>query len=150
MRFKRFWVPFCLVLLVATAAYAGSNWPASKIIGALDLGTGTIRGGVSVETASGNGTESATEGQWIFVTATATRTLPAVATSGQSTCYYATTASVLTIDPGGSDVIVLEGTVQTGGVTIVSPGAAGNSVCFLSNGTNWYAVSTSGVWSTGS
>ncbi len=147
---KRFLVPFCFVLLIATAAYAGSNWPASKIIGALDLGTGTIRGGVSVETASGNGTESATVGQWVFVTGTATRTLRPVATSGQSICYYATTASVLTIDPSGSDVIVLAGTVQTGGVTIVSPGAAGNFVCFLSNGTNWYALGVSGAWSTGS
>lgn len=129
---------------------AQSRWPASKVIGSLDLGSGTIRGGVSVETFAITGTEAAAEGQWIFITAAVTRTLPAVATSGQSLCYYTTGANVLTIDPASSEIIVLDGTPLTGGVTIVSSGAAGEFACLLSNGTNWYVLGASGTWAAGS
>jgi hypothetical protein len=118
----------------------------------MDLSTGTLRGGVSVETTGIAGTDTA-EGQWVFVTPDTTpitRTLPAVATSGQSICYYTTTAAVLTIDPASSEVIVLDGAAQTGGVTLVSSAVVGELVCLLSNGTNWYVLGKVGVWAAGS
>ncbi len=139
-----------LCIGMVSPAGAASQWPASKVIGSLDLGSGTIRGGVSVETFAITGTEGACEGQWILITAAVTRTLCPVATSGQSICYYTTGANILTIDPASSDVIVLAGVAQTGGITIVSSGAVGEFVCLLSNGTNWYVLGLSGTWATGS
>lgn len=105
---------------------------------------------VVVETVSGSGSESGAVGQWIFVTDTATRTLPSLGTPGRNLCYFAETANVLTINPAGSDVIVLEGTAQTGGVSIVSAGAAGNFMCLLTKATSWFTLGSSGVWATGS
>ncbi len=147
----RYFAGFVLafVLIFGIGAFR-SNWPASRIIGSMDLGSGTIRGGVSIESFGTAGTEAAAEGQWIYITAAVTRTLPAVGTSGQSLCYYSTGDNVVTIDPTSSDVIVLNGTIQTGGFTIVSPGAAGDLVCLLSDGTNWYTLGIGGVWVVGS
>lgn len=112
----------------------------------LNLGSGTIQGGVAVSSVGTGGTESAATGQWVFVTAAVTRTLPSVSQAGQSICYYSTGANVVTIEVNGTDVIVLDGTALTGGNTIDSPGTAGDFACLLSNGTNWYVLGKAGTW----
>lgn len=119
---------------------------ADDMVGSIDLGSGTIRGAVSIETFAITGTEAAAEGQWIYITAAVTRTLPAVSPTGQSLCYFSTGTNVVTIDPAASDPIVLNGGLLTGGVSIESPGAAGDFVCLLSDGTNWYTLGRSVAW----
>jgi hypothetical protein len=123
---------------------------AIQITGAtgLDIGSGYIRGGVSVESTSGTPHSlTAAEGQWLFVTGAHEVDLPAVATSGQSACFFATTAAAITIDPNASEVIVLGGTAKTGGDPLVSTAAAGSFICLLSNGTYWYTLGANGSWS---
>jgi hypothetical protein len=121
---------------------------ATNTTGSLDLGAGTIRGGVSVETTtSTTHALGAAEGQWLFADETGATEIdiPALA-SGSSFCVYSATAQVLSIDPNGTEVIVLDGTTLSAGEMIDSPGAIGDFICLLSNGTNWYTLGRSGTW----
>ena len=124
---------------------ANPSMGVTGLSGILDLGTGTISGGVVV-TVTGTGALVDATGNWVFVTAAVSMDLPAVSTAGQSVCLYATGDNLLTIDQDSSDVIVLYGTPGTGGVGIKSAGAAGDFVCLLSDGTSWYVLGISGAW----
>lgn len=118
--------------------------------GNLDLGTGTIRGAVSIETTDGTSpdTVAAAEGQWLFTDDSLAYELdlPAL-TSGASLCIYSPTAHAITIDPNGTEVIVLDGVAESAGEAVVqTTPTAGDFVCLLSNGTNWYTLGKSGDW----
>jgi hypothetical protein len=80
-------------------------------------------------------TLSAAEARTGFVQMTVTGEvdLPAAATAGFGTmvCFYARDAEVITLDPNGSEKIVLEGVAQGAGVTITSDGAAGDFTCLV-------------------
>lgn len=131
-----------------------TNIPGAQITGSIDLGSGTIRGGVSTEsTTSTTHSLTAAEGQWLFAdeAGTTTISLPALS-AGASVCVYAATDQQVIIDPNGSQVIVLNGSALTGGFKIASPvagGNAGNYACLLSNGTNWYVLGKAGTWTDG-
>lgn len=127
-----------------------TNIPGANVTGSIDLGTGTIRGGVSVEsTTSTTHALAAAEGQWLFAdeAGATTVTLPALS-AGASVCVYLQTDQQVNIDPNASQVIVLDGTPLSGGDRIQSPASptAGNYACLLSNGTNWYVLGKAGVW----
>lgn len=105
---------------------------------------------VTIDSVNTSNAELIANGQYIFVTAAVTRTLPAVSPTGQSLCYYSNGANIVTIDPASTEVIVLNGTVLTGGFTIISPGNAGDLICLLSDGTKWYTLGRIGTWIAGS
>ena len=52
-------------------------------------------------------------------------------TGGETICISDDAGSVVTIDPNGSDVIVLNGTAQAGGDAIVSTGTRGDFCCMI-------------------
>ena len=143
------------VMFATGGAWTTDTTPAinvSDFTGSLDLGTGTIRGAVSVDTTDGTSPDTVVaEGNWIFTDDSVAYTLdlPSVTTSGQNFCVYSPTAHVITLHPSGTDVIVLDGTALTGGNTIDSAGGAGDFICLLSNGTNWYTLGRSGAWADG-
>ena len=130
-----------------------TNIPAANVTGSLDLGTGTIRGAVSIEsTTSTSHTLASAEGQWLLAdeTGTTTVSLPA-ASSGANVCVYAKTDQQIHIDPNGVQVMVLNGTALTGGNKISSPASptAGNFACVLSDGTSWFVLGKAGTWTDG-
>lgn len=128
----------------------------------LDLGTGTIRGGVCTEYATAATIASGfaagdMEGCWYFITSgTDTIVLPAITADGQSACFYAVGANVITLDPNASDQIRRsDGTLQTAGVTITSPATAGSFGCFISVNSSgaddeWVLLGANGTWAVGS
>jgi hypothetical protein len=96
------------------------------------------------------GTDDSLEsyGGVIYVTASATITLPAVA-DGMNVTFLSVGAITITIDPNASDLIMRDGTAQADGVTIVSPGASGDvAVLTYYDSTGWYASTNS--WTQGS
>lgn len=127
-----------------------TNIPAANLTGSIDLGTGTIRGAVAIEsTTSASHSLASAEGQWLFADegSATTISLPALS-AGASVCVYLATDQQVNIDPNASQVIVLDGTALSGGDRIQSPASptAGNYACLLSNGTNWYVLGKAGVW----
>ncbi len=77
--------------------------------------------------------------------------LPAAAGySGRGLMVYNTGAFTVTIDPNGSEVIVRDGNVQTGGVTFTLSSGAGNFVALLSDGARWVTLGYKGTLSVGS
>jgi hypothetical protein len=76
--------------------------------------------------------------------------LPA-AVAGMNLMIYVTGTNLTTIDPNGSDVIVRDGTAQTGGVTMTLSGAAGNYVTLFADAVNhWVTGGFKGTLSAGS
>lgn len=63
---------------------------------------------------------------------------------------YNTGAFTITIDPNGSEVIVRDGTVQTGGVTMTLSSGAGNYVSLICDGVRWVTLGYKGVLAAGS
>jgi hypothetical protein len=77
--------------------------------------------------------------------------LPAAASyTGRGILIYNTGAFTITIDPNGSEVIVRDGTVQTGGVTFTLSSGAGNYVALLSDGARWVTLGYKGTLTEGS
>lgn len=95
----------------------------------------------------GNGTSVLNSGE--FVTATATRTLPATAglADGDLVIYACTTANPLTVTANTGQTIRLGTAVTASGGTAVST-AIGDSLTLRFNATavSWYAVSSVGIW----
>lgn len=131
--------------------YNGTNWiilaVSPNVLGVTyiekyeELHTGADS--ISIDTSTGQG-----YGSVHYVNATATITLPAVV-DGTSFTIVAIGAVTITVDPNASDLIVRDGTAQTDGVTIVSPGAAGDIATFTYyDATGWYASTNS--WTQGS
>lgn len=87
----------------------------------------------------------------VWTNTTSTYTLPAVASyAGRSVGFYVTGTNAITIDPNASEVIVRDGTAQTGGVTLTLTGAAGNYVFLFSTGTRWVTFGYKGTLAAGS
>jgi hypothetical protein len=88
-------------------------------------------------------------GFMLFYGATGEIDLPAGA-SGMNGCVYNTGAFTVTFDPNGSEVIVRDGTAQTGGVTMTLSSGAGNYVCMVHDGTKWVTLGFKGTLAQGS
>src|SRR4030042_361049 len=88
-------------------------------------------------------------GRIIFYGATGTINLPAGVT-GMSIVIYNTGAFTITIDPDGTEVVVRDGTVQTGGVSFTLSSGAGNYVTLVNDGTRWITLGYKGTLAVGS
>lgn len=114
--------------------------------------TGIITGAISVITTT-DGSESPTMYGQMYIAdhATAgndtTYTLPAVIT-GMSGCFYdfGGGAGTILLSPNAADNIVLDGTAASDDEDAQSPGADGDFLCLLSDGTSWYSLGRSGAW----
>jgi hypothetical protein len=73
------------------------------------------------------------------------------AVAGMNFCIYEAAATVLTVEPYSSDVIVLNGTALTGGHNFTLTAAAGNYVCMFSDAANhWITLGFKGTLADGS
>ncbi len=87
----------------------------------------------------------------VWTNTTTTYALPAASTyAGKAVIFYVTGTNLITIDPNGSEVIVRDGTAQTGGVTMTLAGVAGNYVCMVCDGTRWITLGFKGTLAAGS
>ena len=135
-----------------------TNLDAADITGSLSLADGTITASTVTEFATAATLATLTEdelgGKWFFVlSGTGTIVLPEITETGHSACFYSVTAAVITLDTDATDEFVLDGVAGTAGVTIVSPGAAGDFICLIGRevGGNdqWFTLGRSGAWATG-
>lgn len=117
--------------------------------------TGMLAGGVCTiikSSAYTIGTDHAYEKYRciVFVSGVTTITLPAIGV-GMSFCIYSTDANIKTIDPNNSDRIRLDGTAQSDGISIVSSGVAGESICLVYDSADgWTTMGKAGTWAQGS
>jgi hypothetical protein len=87
----------------------------------------------------------------IWTNTTTEYDLPAAAGyAGRAVVFYVTGTNAITIDPNASEVIVRDGTAQTGGVTLTLTGAAGNYVALFCTGTRWVTLGYKGTLAAGS
>jgi len=70
--------------------------------------------------------------------------------TGRGIIIYNTGAYTITIDPNGSEVIVRDGTVQSGGVSITLSSGAGNYVSLFCDGARWITLGYKGTLAEGS
>ena len=86
----------------------------------------------------------------LYYGATGTVNLPA-ATAGMNLVIYNTGAFTVTIDPNGTDVVVRDGTAQSGGVSFTLSSGAGNYVTLVADAANhWTTVGYKGTLAQGS
>jgi len=86
----------------------------------------------------------------VFTDTTTTYALPATAGYvNKAVMFYVTGTNAITIDPNGSEVIVRDGTAQTGGVTMTLTGAAGNYVSMICDGVRWITLGFKGTLAAG-
>lgn len=77
--------------------------------------------------------------------------LPAASTyADKGIIIYNTGSFILTIDANGSEVLVRDGTVQTGGVSLTLSAGAGNFVNLISDGSRWITLGYKGTLAQGS
>lgn len=87
----------------------------------------------------------------IWTNTTTEYDLPAVASNtGKAVIFYVVGTNLITLDPNASEIIVRNGTAQTGGVTMTLAGVAGNYVCLVCDGTRWVTLGFSGTLAAGS
>lgn len=87
----------------------------------------------------------------VFTNTTTTYALPAAAGyAGRGVIFYVVGTNLITIDPNASEVIVRDGTAQTGGVTMTLAGVAGNYVAMMCDGTRWVTLGFKGTLAAGS
>jgi hypothetical protein len=88
--------------------------------------------------------------QLIWYGATGEVDLPAAAGyTGRGLILYNTGAFTVTFDPNASEVIVRDGTVQTGGVSFTLSTGAGNYVAIVSDGARWVTLGFKGTLTAG-
>jgi len=87
-------------------------------------------------------------GATLYYGATGEIDLPA-GVDGMNLVIYNTGAFTVTIDPNGSEVIVRDGTSQTGGVTMTLSNGAGNYVVLVFDGTQWVTKGYKGTLAAG-
>ncbi len=138
-------------LLIAGPAAAQFSWPASKIAGNLDLGSGTIRGAVDVNTETiASVTIAAAEayGTWHVANYAPPQGSPMpAAVAGLNFCNYSQLAQVLTLTPSTGDTITLDDTKLDASDEVDSPGEIGNLLCFLSHiDDEWVSLGRAGGW----
>jgi hypothetical protein len=87
----------------------------------------------------------------VWYGATGTINLPAAAGyTGRGILIYNTGAFTITIDPNGSEIVVRDGTAQTGGVNFTLSSGAGNFVALISDGVRWITLGFKGTLTVGS
>lgn len=87
----------------------------------------------------------------VYYGATGELDLPAAASyTGRGLAIYNTGAFTITVDPNASEVIVRDGTAQTGGVSFTLSSGAGNFVNLISDGQRWITLGFKGTLSVGS
>lgn len=87
----------------------------------------------------------------VYYGATGTITLPAVASyTNRGITIYNTGAFTITVDSTGSEVLVRDGTAQTGGVSFTLSSGAGNFVNLISDGEKWITLGYKGTLAQGS
>ena len=86
------------------------------------------------------------KGQVIYVTATATLTLPAVTDDGMLVTVYSTTAAAVMVNPDDADRIVLNGAAGGAG-KLTSDSQAGSFIVLHNDDADgWRTLGRSGVW----
>lgn len=87
----------------------------------------------------------------VWYGATGQINLPAAAGyTGRGILIYNTGVFTVTVEPNGSEVIVRDGTVQTGGVNFTLSSGAGNFVALISDGARWVTLGYKGSMFVGS
>jgi hypothetical protein len=87
----------------------------------------------------------------VWYGATGVINLPAASGyAGRGIGIYNTGAFTITIDPNGSEVIVRDGTAQTGGVSMTLSSGAGNYVFLFCDGARWITFGYKGTLAQGS
>jgi hypothetical protein len=87
----------------------------------------------------------------VFTGVTGTINLPAAASYAEkSITIYNTGSFTITVDSNGSEVIVRDGTVQTGGVSFTLSSGAGNYVTLICDGARWITLGFKGTLAQGS
>ena len=136
-----------------TGSKVGTGISATNVTtGNLDLGTGTIRGEVAIQTSSATGsvTFDATDvqGDWHELSpATALDVDLPNATQGMNFCVYITTATVVSIAPNTGDTITYRGLTLGASDELDSGGTADEFVCLLSmTNDNWTALGNTGTF----
>jgi hypothetical protein len=138
-----------------TAKLSSSTGVTTMDFSAINLvTTGTIHGGLPAlgsfaAPITSTGTYSlAAENCWggvVFYNDTDTLALPP-AVAGMSVCIYVAGANLLTVDPNGTDVIVVDGTANAAGDAFTVAGAAGNFVCLVADAANhWITLGAKGA-----
>lgn len=134
-----------------TVTFSSSTGVTELNFSALNLvTTGTVQADVTVTNKAGDATLVASEmNGMVFVTATATITLPAV-TIGTTVCVYSTTAAAVHVDANASDRIRLNGTALDDGDKVSSASAAGDFICLIGDSADgWTTLGRSGTWTDG-
>jgi hypothetical protein len=120
--------------------------------GTMDLiTTGIVQGHYNVTNKATGATLSDSEMDgWVFVTAAATITLPAVEI-GQWVCVHSTTAALVSVNPNDNDRIRHSGTADSDGHQIDSNSAAGDKICLVGDSADgWTTYNPEGPWTAGS
>jgi hypothetical protein len=94
-------------------------------------------------------TLAAAKNSVIFYGATGIINLPA-GTDGMNLVIYNTGAYTITIDPNGTEIVVRDGTAQTGGVSFTLSSGAGNFVSLVHDGAKWVTLGYKGTLAQGS
>jgi len=138
-------------VLAAPGTVDGVNESAMTVVAGNTLGTAALVGTyASPDTTGGAVTITAAITQ-IWTNTTTTYTLPAISTwIGKGLIFYVVGTNLITIDPNASEIIVRNGTAQTGGVTLTLAGVAGNYVCLLNEGSRIVTLGFSGTLAAGS
>ena len=94
-------------------------------------------------------TATLAKGGILYYGATGEIDLPA-GEDGMNLIIYNTGAFTLTIDPNGTETIVRDGTLQSGGVSMTLDSGAGHYVCMVYDGATWITLGYSGTLAEGS
>lgn len=87
----------------------------------------------------------------VWYGATGTINLPAVSGyQDRAILIYNTGAFTITVEPNGSEIIVRDGAVQTGGVNMTLSSGAGNYVWIIGDGNRWVTLGYKGTLNVGS
>jgi hypothetical protein len=87
----------------------------------------------------------------VYTGVTGTINLPiASAYTDKGIIIYNTGAYLITIDANGSEVLVRDGNIQTGGVSFTLSTGAGNFVNLISDGSRWITLGYKGTLTQGS
>lgn len=136
---------------------SGTNFTLSQAVADTDYASPTLVNATQTGSHTSPSTTNPLSPTWsgplhtVWYGATGTINLPAAAGySGRGICVYNTGAFTVTIDSNGSEVIVRDGTVQTGGVSMTLSSGAGNFVFILSDGVRWVTRGFKGTLAAGS
>jgi len=124
----------------AFTAAARSDYDAAQIVGT--FASPTTTNPYSLAAADAYGTI-------LHYGATGEIDLPAGA-AGMNVVIYNTGAFTITIDPNGTEIIVRDGTAQSGGVSITLSSGAGNYVAMYFDGSRWITLGYKGTLAQGS